>query len=341
MVELYNRHKGILTAVIIAFAFVIAAGIAFNVLVKPYAVYADGTKVEDPYMISADGKEVVLVKDKETAEKVVRGVMKNYIPEDGVIDSIKIEEEMKIENKPLFVGVKPPVVMTAKDAVETIIASNETDDPLMHITTEAKVDIEEVVKPEVVYEKTDELFEGNTELKSRGEDGSKIVTNEVTMVNGEEESAEPVKEKIKEKPVDTVMYLGTKERPKDTAWADYSGSLLGSDNGMRMVEYGLQFVGNPYKYGGTSLTNGADCSGFIHSVYRNCGYNVPRMGFYKMGKGVCLAEAKPGDVVYYPGHYAMYMGDGKIVHAYNSRAGITTSSVHAPGKILTIRRFVD
>ena len=52
-------------------------------------------------------------------------------------------------------------------------------------------------------------------------------------------------------------------------------------------------------------------------------------------------EAKAGDVVYYPGHYAMYMGDGKIVHAYNSRVGIVVSSVHAPGRILTIRRFVD
>ena len=341
MVEFYSRHRGLLTAVIIAFAFVIAAGIAFNILVKPYAVFADGTKVEDPYLISADGKELVLVKDEETAEKVVRDVMENYVPEDGDIDSIKIEEEMKIEDKTLFLGVKPPVVMTEKEAVETIVASNETEEPMMHVTTESKVDVEEVVKPKVVYEKTDELFEGNTELKSEGEDGAKIVTNEVTMVNGEEESAKPVAEEITEEPVDTVMYLGTKERPHDTAWADYSGSVLGEDNGLRMVNYGLQFVGNPYKYGGTSLTHGTDCSGFIYSVYRHCGYNVPRMGFYKMGKGVCLAEAKPGDVVYYPGHYAMYMGNGKIVHAYNSRAGITTSSVHAPGKILTIRRFVE
>ena len=100
-------------------------------------------------------------------------------------------------------------------------------------------------------------------------------------------------------------------------------------------------MGNPYRYGGTSLTNGADCSGFIYSVYRHFGYNVPRMGFYSMGKGVCLAEAKPGDIVYYPGHYAMYAGNGQIVHAYNSRAGICVSSVHAPGRILTIRRFVE
>ena len=87
------------------------------------------------------------------------------------------------------------------------------------------------------------------------------------------------------------VYLGTKARPADTAWRDYSGSILGEDNGQNMVNYGLHFVGNPYRYGGTSLTNGTDCSGFIYSVYRHFGYNVPRLGFYKMGKGVCLAEA--------------------------------------------------
>jgi cell wall-associated NlpC family hydrolase len=137
------------------------------------------------------------------------------------------------------------------------------------------------------------------------------------------------------------IYLGTKSRPADTAWQDYSGAVFGDTNGIEMVNYGMQFVGNPYRYGGTSLTNGTDCSGFIYSVYRHFGYNVPRLGFYKMGKGVCLAEAKPGDVVYYPGHYAMYAGDGKIVHAYNSRRGICVTSVHAPGRILTIRRFVE
>ena len=105
--------------------------------------------------------------------------------------------------------------------------------------------------------------------------------------------------------------------------------LAKEDDGMKMVNYGLQFVGNRYKYGGTSLTNGTDCSGFIYSVYRHFGYNVPRLGFYKMGKGVCLDEAKAGDVVYYPGHYAMYMGDGKIVHAYNSRAGSFTPTIPA------------
>lgn len=341
MKKFYKKHRKLCTAVAIAFVFTVAAAFAFNQLVKPYAVYADGTKVEDPSIVSADGKEIFLVENAETAEKVIRDVMKNYVPEDGDLNSIEVEEELKIEDKTLFVGVTPPTVMTEEEAVEHVLAQNETEEPAMHVTTTSNVDVPEKILPETVYEKTDTLFEGNIELKSKGEDGEKLVTNEVRMVNGEETAAEPVKEKITAKAVDTVMYIGTAARPADTAWQDYSGEVIGVDDGSKMTEFGLQFVGNPYKWGGTSLTNGCDCSGFIYAIYQHFGYNVPRMGFYKMGKGVCLAEAKPGDVVYYPGHYAMYMGNGQIVHAYNSRAGICVSSVHAPGRILTIRRFVE
>ena len=341
MLENLRTYKKMYIALFIALGLTVAAGIIFNQLVKPYAVYADGTKVEDPCIVSADGKELFIVENPEIAQDVVRDVMENYVAEDGDLDSIEIDEQLKIEDKTLFVGVKPPRVLTKDEAVEKVLASNDTESPMMHVTTKTDVDITEKVKPETVYEKTDDLYSGNMELKSEGSEGEKIVTNEVTLVNGEETDSEPVAEKVTEKAVDRVVYVGTKSRPADTAWQDYSGSIIGEDDGLQMVNYGLQFVGNPYRYGGTSLTNGTDCSGFIYSVYRHFGYNVPRLGFYKMGKGVCLDEAKAGDVVYYPGHYAMYMGDGKIVHAYNSRVGIVVSSVHAPGRILTIRRFVD
>ena len=341
MLDNIREYKKMYIALLIALAFAIAGAIVFNMIVKPYAVYADGTRVDDPCIVSADGQELFIVENEEIASNVIRDVMKSYVAEDGDLDTIQIEEQLKIEDKTLFVGVKPPIVLTEEEAVAKVLEDNASDEPKMHVTTKTDVDVTETVEPETVYEKTDDLFDGNKELKSEGEAGEKIVTNEVTIVNGEETDSEPVAEEITQKPVDRVIYLGTKSRPADTAWRDYSGSAFGETNGNEIVNFGLQFVGNPYRYGGTSLTHGTDCSGFIYSVYRHFGYNVPRLGFYKMGKGVCLAEAKPGDVVYYPGHYAMYMGDGKIVHAYNHRAGICVSSVHAPGRILTIRRFVE
>ncbi len=341
MLENLRTHKKMYIALFIALTLTVAAGIVFNIMVKPYAVYADGTKVEDPCIVSADGKEIFIVENPEIASDVIREVMESYVADGGDLDTLEIDEQLKIEDKTLFVGVTPPRVLTKDEAVAKVLAANDTESPAMHVTTKTDVDITEKVKPETVYEKTDDLYNGNLALKNKGEEGEKIVTNEVTLVNGQETDSEPVAEKVTEDPVDRVIYVGTKARPADTAWRDYTGAIIGEDDGMKMVNYGLQFVGNRYKYGGTSLTNGTDCSGFIYSVYRHFGYNVPRLGFYKMGKGVCLDEAKAGDVVYYPGHYAMYMGDGKIVHAYNSRAGICVSNVHAPGRILTIRRFVD
>lgn len=109
--------------------------------------------------------------------------------------------------------------------------------------------------------------------------------------------------------------------------------------GEQVVDYALQFVGNPYKYGGTSLTNGADCSGFTQSVYKYFGITLPRTGQRVAGVAVAsLADALPGDLIFYSGHVAIYMGDGKIVHAANTKKGICTGNATFK-KIAAIRRI--
>ena len=103
--------------------------------------------------------------------------------------------------------------------------------------------------------------------------------------------------------------------------------------GSDLVNYANQFVGNSYKWGGTSLTNGADCSGFVQSVYANYGYSLPRTAAQQSGAGteVSLSDIQAGDLLFYSnggdiGHVAIYEGNGQIVHASNSRDGIKTSS---------------
>ena len=102
----------------------------------------------------------------------------------------------------------------------------------------------------------------------------------------------------------------------------------------------LQFVGNPYVYGGTSLTNGADCSGFTQSVYAQFGYSLPRTSYEQQNWGteVSYADAQPGDLICYGGHVAIYMGNGQIVHASNSRDGIKISNDATYRTILSVRR---
>lgn len=114
-----------------------------------------------------------------------------------------------------------------------------------------------------------------------------------------------------------------------------SGGSSYSSRGAGVASYALQFIGNPYVWGGSSLTNGADCSGFTMSVYAHFGYGLPHSSASQAGCGraISLSELQPGDLVFYRhggsiGHVAMYIGGGRVVHAQCKRTGITTSSVN-------------
>ena len=126
------------------------------------------------------------------------------------------------------------------------------------------------------------------------------------------------------------------EQSSSSDSSSYSGS------GSSVVDYATQFVGNPYVWGGTSLTNGADCSGFVQSVYANFGISLPRTSYEQQyaGTEVSYADAQPGDLICYGGHVAIYMGNGRIVHASNSVDGIKISDNAAYRTIVSVRRLV-
>ncbi len=115
----------------------------------------------------------------------------------------------------------------------------------------------------------------------------------------------------------------------------------GSGKGKQIADFACQYIGYPYVAGGTSLTNGADCSGFTMAVFREFGISLPRSSYAQSGVGraVSYAEAQPGDIIYYGGHVGIYIGNGQIVHASTERTGIKITAA-TYRSIVTVRRIV-
>ncbi|MBD5523211.1 MAG: hypothetical protein HDR04_02085 [Lachnospiraceae bacterium] len=118
-------------------------------------------------------------------------------------------------------------------------------------------------------------------------------------------------------------------------------SSSGSGKGQQIADFACKYIGSPYVAGGTSLTKGADCSGFVMAVYQAFGYSLPRSSYAQSGAGraVSYSEAQPGDIIYYGGHVGIYIGNGQIVHASTERTGIKITAA-TYRSIVSVRRIV-
>ncbi|MCM1268868.1 MAG: NlpC/P60 family protein [Bacteroidales bacterium] len=161
------------------------------------------------------------------------------------------------------------------------------------------------------------------------------IAEEKARLAKEEEARNAAKAAAKKKTAENAASGGKTEEGGKT-YASPTGST-----GADVVQFAKQFVGNPYVYGGTSLTNGADCSGFVMSVYKNFGVSLPHSSAADRNVGAAvngLENAQPGDIICYSGHVGIYAGNGQIVHASTSRTGIIVSSA-TYRSILSIRRI--
>lgn len=169
---------------------------------------------------------------------------------------------------------------------------------------------------------------------------------EIKKTKAEEARKKAAEEARKKSEADAKKKAASTTGKSTSATNKYTGpsaskSSGGTAQGRAVADYGLQFLGNPYVFGGNSLTGGIDCSGFTQAVYRHFGYNLPRTSTEQRsaGREVSYSEAQPGDLICYAGHVAIYIGNGQIVHASTPKTGIKVGTA-TYRTILSVRRVV-
>ena len=179
-----------------------------------------------------------------------------------------------------------------------------------------------------------------TEYILTGAEAQTYAENLVTEAQQEgKEEAEAFTYAVSRKSEEAQITQEVQENVQQTETTEVSAQP--ASNGQAIVDYACQFIGNPYVWGGTSLTDGADCSGFVQSVFAHFGISLPRTTYDQINAGVEVSydQAMPGDLICYDGHIGIYIGNGQIVNAQNPEQGIGISPATYT-TILSVRRIV-
>ncbi len=230
------------------------------------------------------------------------------------------------------------------------IATVDTETLFVRTEPTTESDVLGMVPDQETLTVTDESENGWTKVSI--EEGEGYVSNDyveksiefVTAESKAEEEARLAREEAERKAAAEAAERAAAEKSGKSGSSKASGSSRktsapSGSGGSAVANYACQFVGNPYVYGGTSLTNGADCSGFVMSVYAAFGVSLPHSSSAMRGVGYGVSDMQPGDILCYSGHVAIYIGNNTIVHASTPSSGIKYTSPANYKPILAIRRI--
>lgn len=241
-----------------------------------------------------------------------------------------IKEELELEEADLLTSQKE--LKEQQEYLENIIAEKRA--------TVTNFDNQLAQAQQEAASYKNQLKEQNERIRQlEEEEREKEKEKELELASNSEVKAEK-SDNTESTPQETTA-KGEEPSPNNSV-ENNTGASGGSGLGSQIASYGCQFIGNPYVYGGNSLTNGTDCSGFTQAVYAHFGIRIPRDSTSQRfaGRGVSYEEARPGDLICYAGHVGLYIGNGQIVHASTERTGIKISNA-TYRTILAVRRIVD
>ena len=285
-------------------------------------------------------KNVAMVSsDNEEDEVEVHSYKGDY----GVMGTVSQGEQVTVEEMPDSDEDDDGWLKVETDSGTGYVRSEEVDVTDSYPVAESTQEKEERLEDASVKDIADDAQFKADEASAVAEAAAEKAEEARSIVEDEDTEATPFEEKTaKTAEVVALVAKAAAESTQETAdLARDDMQKHGSETGQAVADFALQFVGNPYVYGGSSLTHGTDCSGFTMSVYANFGVSLPHYDASQRGYGIAidsLANARPGDLVCFYGHVGIYIGDGMMVHASNPRDGIKVSPA-GYRSIATIRRI--
>ena len=322
-----HRHKYALISFFVAL--LIAVG----------GVSAAAVANDAPYAITIKGEPVCFVEGKNEAEAVFKKIVEEFAPEGSDIKAIATGDLLNIEPADDTQKAKDNALNVKKAVSNVKDAISDADDGAEITVVSTGTEIKKFT-PKTKYIKDDTMLAGETVVEVKAKKGSKELFKRYTTVNGEVKDEEVLEETIIKKGTAAKIRKGTLGLPEGEDWKTYEG-LPVYNNGEELTQTALQYLGAPYKYGGKSLVTGIDCVQFIRQMYAKYGIYLPngKNALKHVGVSVPYANARPGDIICYAHHYAIYLGNGRIVHA-TSKGGVRTRDNANFQKIVTVRRIV-
>lgn len=302
-----------------------------------------------------------IIKEKEGWYKIQSGSVTGYVKADYVLAGEEAQKKADEVGDRLAIVTTTTLKVREKAKKDATVLTLVGEDEVLPVKKETKNWVKVKTDDQTGYVSNEyvELYTENEQAESIEEERARLEREEEARRAEEEARRQELLEQQQATSNTNTTHTNSNSTSSSTSNSSSNrpSSSTGSSSqnsnstststgnqslGQQIANYAVQFKGNPYVYGGTSLTNGADCSGFVMSVFRNFGVSLPRTSGAQgsTGRSVSsISQAQPGDLIAYSGHIGIYIGNGKLVHASSPKTGIIISNVNYR-PIKSIRRIV-